>query len=264
MTFIPALPASGTAGLSFLDRTMAAQRRVHDAQPDLRRDEAYFRDRIGRIKSAADLVADPRLLRVALTAFGLEADVGNRFFIRKVLEEGTLNPTAFANRLADKRYRALSAAFGFGDFAVPNTVLSDFPDRILEAWKTRRFEAAVGTRDEALRLALNARRELRDLAGQRLSDNARWFTIMGNVPLRRVVETAMGLPKSFGTLNIDRQLDVLKARARSIFGVESAAALAEPERLEKLLRLYLVRAEAAGSGATQPAALQLLQRGRGV
>lgn len=262
MTFVPALPARGIVGLAFLDRTMEAQRRVHDAQPALRRDEAYFREKIGGITRAADLVADPRLLRVALTAFGLEADLPNRFFIRKVLEEGTLDPAAFANKLADKRYRAFSAAFGFGDFAVPSTVLSDFPDRILGAWKTRRFEAAVGEQDEALRLAMNARRELRDIAGQSLGEDARWFTIMGNAPLRRVIETAFGLPQSFGALDIDRQLGVFKARARSIFGSESAAALAEPERLDKLVRLYLVRAEAAAPGAPQSPALQLLRRGR--
>lgn len=263
MSFVPALPARGIVGLAFLDRTMAAQRKVHDAQPALRRDEAYFRERIGGITRAADLVADPRLLRVALTAFGLEADVQNRFFIRKLLEEGTLDPGAFANKLADKRYRALSAAFGFGDFSVPRTVLSDFPDSILGAWKTRRFEAAVGERDEALRLALNARRELAEIAGQSLGEDARWFTIMGNAPLRRVVETAMGLPQSFGALDIDRQLGVFKARARSILGSESAAALAESERLDKLIRLYLVRAEAAAPAAARSAALQLLQPRRG-
>ena len=263
MTFVPALPARGIAGLSFLDRTMTAQRKVHDAQPALRRDEAYFRERIGRIERAADLVADPRLLRVALTAFGLEADIGNRFFIRKVLEDGTIDPGAFANRLADKRYRALSAAFGFGDFAIPNTTLSDFPDRILESWKTRRFEAAVGARDEAMRLALNARRELQDIAAQPLTEDARWFTVMGNAPLRRVVETAMGLPPTFGALDLDRQLGVFKARARALFGAEGAAALAEPARLERLVRLYLARADLGGAGAAPPAVLQLLQGRRG-
>jgi hypothetical protein len=261
MTFVPALPARGIAGLAFLDRTMTKQRKLHDAQPALRRDEAYFRERIGQIRSAADLVSDPRLLRVALTAFGLEADVANRFFIRKVLEEGTLEPGAFANKLADKRYRAFSAAFGFGDFPVPNTVLSDFPDRIMDAWKTRRFEAAVGERDEAMRLALNARRELREIAGQNLSEDARWFTIMGNAPLRRVVETALGLPQGFGALDIDRQLGVFKARSRSVLGSESAAALAEPQRLERLVRLYLVRADAGQTSVQAPPVLQLLRRG---
>jgi hypothetical protein len=61
-------------------------------------------------------VGDRRLLEVALGAFGLDDDIRNRFFIRKVLEEGTTSPSRrFANRLSDKRYLALAETFGFGD-----------------------------------------------------------------------------------------------------------------------------------------------------
>ncbi|MFN6978295.1 MAG: DUF1217 domain-containing protein [Gemmobacter sp.] len=262
MTFAPVLPARGIAGLAFLDRTMPRQRAAHDNQAALLRDEAYFRDSIGKIRTAEALVSDRRLLRVALTAFGLEADVDSRFFIRKVLEEGTLTPGALANRLADKRYRALAAAFGFGDFPIPSTQISDFADRILGPWKTRRFEAAVGAQDEPLRLALNARRELPELAARDMGGDARWFTLMGNPPLRRVVETAFGLPKAFGALDIDRQLAVFKDRARRTLGTDDVAGLADPARLDQLIRRFLLRAEATGGspagGAGSPA-LVLLQ-----
>ena len=45
------------------------------------------------MKSAADLVADRRLLKVALGAFGLEGEIDKKAFIRKVLEEGTDRPS---------------------------------------------------------------------------------------------------------------------------------------------------------------------------
>ena len=144
MTFTPVVPSGGYGGWSFLNRTMAAQKKAFADDPALQRDEAYFRDRIGKVSTAEDLVADRRLLSVALSAFGLEGDINNKAFLKKILNDGTFDPAALGNRLADKRYLEFSRAFGFGDFAVPNTKKSDFPDKILSAYQARKFEAAVG------------------------------------------------------------------------------------------------------------------------
>nr|WP_276946739.1 DUF1217 domain-containing protein [Haematobacter massiliensis] len=73
----------------------------------MQRDEAYFRDRIGGISSAEELVADRRLLQIALGAFGLGEDIGNKYFIRKVLEDGVSERTALANRLSNMCNRPL-------------------------------------------------------------------------------------------------------------------------------------------------------------
>lgn len=244
MSFVPALPLTGYAGWTFLKRTQAAQQKVMAAQPQLQRDEAYFRDRIAKVDSAAQLVADPRLLRITLAAFGLEGDVANRAFIGKVLSDGTLREEALANRLANKQYQKLSAAFGFGDFAVPRNKVSGFADRILTAWKARSFETAVGAQNGDLRLALNAERELADLAQRPLSVDAKWFTVLGTPPLRKVFETALGLPSSFATIDIDRQLDVMKDRARRQLGSDDLSVLAGPAGADGLVRRFLVRAEA--------------------
>jgi hypothetical protein len=268
MSFQPALPIGGYAGWTFLKRTETAQRAAFDKSPELVRDEAYFRERIGSVKTAEALVSDRRLLKVALGAFGLDGDINNRFFIRKVLEDGTLKTGALSNRLADKQYAAFSAAFGFGDFSVPRTQLSTFPDQILSAYKTRQFEAAVGDRDSTMRLALNAEREVKALAGRSMSDEAKWFTVMGNRPMRTVFETALRLPASFGALDIDRQLDVLRNKTRAAFGSADFARFSEPGNLDKLVRRYLVMAEiGATTGATgssgAAAALTILQAGAG-
>ncbi|MFN3936831.1 MAG: DUF1217 domain-containing protein [Gemmobacter sp.] len=263
MTFQPIVPVGGYGGWAFLKRTMDRQLAVHAAQPALRRDADYFRGRIAQIESAEQLVADRRLLRVALGAFGLEADIDNRFFIRKVLDDGTLDPKALANRLADKRYQALSAAFGFGDFAVPRSRIGGFAERIVAAWESRQFEAAVGTVDENLRLALNARRDLAEIGGKTMSEPARWFTVMAQPPLRKVFEVAYGLPPAFAALDVDRQRVILEDKSRAAFGSRGVSQFTDPERMEQLLRRFLIRAEAAqGPATTAPAsaALHLLRQ----
>ncbi len=261
MTFQPVVPFSGNAGWAFLTRTRETQEEAFQRAPALQRDTDYFRETIGGITSAKDLVADRRLLTVALGAFGLEDDLPNKAFIEKVLSEGTLDRDAFANKLADKRYAALAEAFGF-DLAPPNTVLSTFPDELVSSFQARRFEQAVGNQDPAMRLALGLDRELQTIADREISEDGLWFTIMGTPPLRKVFEGAFNLPSTFGSLDVDRQLEVLKEAASRVFGDSSVRQFTQPDKQEELVRRFFVGSETAGLGATSvrgSVALSLLQ-----
>lgn len=263
MTFQPVLPLGGLAGWSFLKRTQDRQQAVQQAAPAQQRDEAYFRAKIGQINTAEQLVSDKRLLRISLTAFGLEGDVNSKAFIQKILEGGTLAADSLANRLADKQYLKLSAAFGFGDFSVPRTKISTFATEILTQFRARTFETAVGAQNNTFRLALNAERELPALAARPISENAKWFTLLGNAPLREVVQTALGLSKSFASIDIDQQISVLKSRADAAFGSDAITQFTEPAKMDALIRRFMFQAEVQGQSVnTSPAAiaLQLLRR----
>lgn len=258
MTFQPVLPLGGLAGWGFLKRTMERQQAVQQAAPVQQRDEAYFRDRIGKVNTAEQLVSDKRLLRIALTAFGLEGDVNSKAFIQKVLEGGTLKEGSLANKLADKQYQKLSAAFGFGDFSVPRTRLSTFPDEILGQFRARQFETAIGAQNNTFRLALNAERELPALAARPISETAKWYSVLGNAPLREVVQTALGLPKSFASIDLDQQVAVLRGRAEAAFGANGISQFTDPAKMEGLVRRFLIRADTQDQGmGNSPAAIAL-------
>jgi hypothetical protein len=234
MSFVPALPLTGYAGWAFLKRTMTAQTKAFEADPVNARDEAYFREKIGSVKTAEQLVGDRRLLKIALGAFGLEGDINNRYFIRKVLEDGTLNTGALSSKLADKQYERLSAAFGFGDFSTPS----------LSAYKSHSFEVAVGEQNSELRLALNASRELPVLAAKTTaSADTKWYTILGNAPLRSVFQKALGLPTSFAALDLEQQLVMIKAKAESQLGSSDVAQFSDATKVEGLVKRYLLRSE---------------------
>ena len=259
MSFQPVLPLSGYSGWGFLKRTMARQQAVQQALPVQQRDEAYFRDRIGKADTAEKLVNDKRLLRIALTAFGLEGDVNSKAFIQKILEGGTLKEGSLANRLADKQYRKFAAAFGYGDFSVPRTILSTFADEILTQFRSRSFETAVGEQNNSYRLAMNAEREIPELAAKSSSENAKWYSLLGNAPLREVMQTALGLPKSFASIDLDQQVGVLKTRTEAAFGSSDLAQFADPAKMEALTRRFLLRSDVQGQAtAISPAATALL------
>jgi hypothetical protein len=260
MSFQPQIPLGGPAGWRFLQRTQATQQAAFDTGPQLQREIAYFTETIGTVTSAAELVADRRLLKVALGAFGLEAEIDKRAFLRKALESDLADPASFASRLTASGYKEMAAAFGFGRPAGPRTGEAGFAEGIATAYRTRAFEAAVGATNNDMRLAMNFRREMATLSQGAVGGS--WYTVLASKPLREVLEKAYGLPSEFGRIDVDRQRDVLRDKTSALFGRPDLAVFADPANVETAIDRFLARAqiEAGPSGASPGAtALTLLQ-----
>lgn len=257
----PVIISSGLVGWQFLQRTYDRQLSAFNQSAELKRDTDYFAENIGDIKTAEELVSDRRLLTVALGAFGLQDDINNSFFIEKMLSDGTTANDALANRFTDSRYRDLSSAFGMGSGEIRGSLSPGFSAEIISRFQANSFEIATGAQDENIRLALYAERTISDVVGGTGSDAQKWFSIMGQPPLRNVFEGAFGLPSAFGQSDIDFQLSVFQERANRLFNVNTPSQFAEPEVLDKLITGFFARSQinAVNSGASAAAiALTLL------
>lgn len=262
MSFQPIIPMGGAAGWAFLQRTQSAQRAAFDASPEIRRDTRYFEDRIGSVKTSEDLVSDRRLLRVALGAYGLDEDIDSTYFVKKVLDDGTLDAGDLANKLSDKRYLEFARDFGFGDYDIPRTQLSDFRARITDAYRQGQFEIAVGEQNPDMRLAMTLNSQLTDIVDGSGSDETKWYKIMGNPPLREVFQTAFGLPDAFGSIDLDQQLATFRDKADRYLGDTTVDQFADQDKIDELNRLFLVRSQIAAGTASMSSgaiALSLLQ-----
>ncbi|NUH66789.1 DUF1217 domain-containing protein [Sulfitobacter sp. S0837] len=258
----PVIPMSGLAGWRFLQRTYDTQFETFNKSTELKRDTDYFRENIGSISTAEDLVSDRRLMAVTLGAFGLQDDIDNRFFIRKMLEEGTTSDDALANRFTDPRYKEMSEAFGFGPGEFLKIGEAGFVDAIVARFEANSFEVAAGEQDDSMRIALYAQREVSELASADMSNDAKWFTLMGDPPMRALFEKALNLPSSIGQIDVDQQLGVFQERAQSVFGTDQIADFSDPNLVEDLITKYVVRNQisAFASGMSgQSIALTLLQ-----
>jgi hypothetical protein len=258
----PILPLGGLGGWLLLNRTLPAQTEAFNATPTIKRDTDYFEAMIAKVSSAEELVADRRLLTVALGAFGLEDDINSQFLVRKVLDSDLGDPRSLANSMADARYKQLSEAFRFGDSVFgPRVTEEGFGAEITAKFRARAFEAAVGEQDQSFRLAMNATRELAAMGNASQTDDTRWFRVLGTPPLRAVFETAFGLPQGFGQLDIERQLEVFKDEAAKRLDVQSFDEFADDAVRDRLVQSYLVREQINGFNALSPqsVALSLLQ-----
>ena len=231
----------GLAGWALLNKTSARQKNLVAADGAVANATSNFRAKIGSVTSAEELMSDYRLLNVALRAFGLEGDIGNRAFIRKVLESDLSEKGSLANKLSNKNYQRLAEAFGFGAPGQPQTQKAGFADKITAQYVEREFEARVGQGDQNLRLALNARRELAGLAERSSSNTTKWYEVLGSKPLRTVFEGAFGFGAAYGKMPIDRQLQEFTKAAQKMFGSDDMGQFANPDKVEKLVRNFLAR-----------------------
>lgn len=254
--------AGGLTGWNILKRTAAQQKRVMAADPAVASKTRYFRENIARAGKASDLVADYRLMDVALGAHGLEDAIARKAFIQKVLESPRSDDRSLANRLADRRYLQLAKAFGYdkGDQTVASP---GFGDRMADLYLDREFERRVGEGDQNLRLALNAQRELHQMAARPATEATLWYEVMGNPPLRKVFEQAFGFSPAYGKLPIDRQLSEFTEKAEKVFGSSSFKVIASDKGIDKLVQTFLLRSQLTEGMASSrySIALALLRAG---
>lgn len=254
MAFQPVIGVGGYSGWRILEATQARQRETFERSPMVLREAEYFRQNAAKAVTPEDLVKDRRLLSVALGAFGLGGEINKQAFIRKVLESDTSDPSSFASRLGDPRFKALAEKFGYGGFGGGvNVKLNSFREDVIARYKSLEFERAVGEVDNDMRLAMNFKREIAALAREDISDRTGWLRIMGNSPLRTVVATALGLPDSVIKLDVDQQADLFARKAEQIFGGKTVEVFSDPAKVELAIRrFFLFNQMKAGPSAATP------------
>ena len=258
MTSAISIGISGIAGWRVLERIETRQVEATAKDPVIQRATTYFRDNLTEDMTAEDLVGDYKMLQVALGAFGLEDDIANKAFIRKVLESDIGDRASLVNRLSDKRYLKLAQEFQSLDDTEATS------EAVTEAYVQRQFEKRVGEGNESYRLALNARNEMKDFANRTSSDKTMWYEVLGNEALREVFQTAFGFGSAIANLSVDRQLEDFMSASERILGSSSFTEIGTDEVIDRLVTRYLAlsQVQSATSSNRYSAALTLLS-GRG-
>lgn len=198
--------------------------------------------------------------------------------LRTLFETAYELPKNFGSLTLDAQISALrnqtETVFGspaVGQFAEQDSLnklsqryLDGFSNALLTNFHARQFEEAIGQQDQSMRLALALQRDLGQLAGSDQSENGKWFRVLGTPSMRQVFETAFQLPSSFGSLDLDRQVDILRTRSQRAFGESGVSQFSDPERMNKLIRQFFVGEQLREIQNTNApsAALMLLQTGQ--
>ncbi|HWX51603.1 MAG TPA: DUF1217 domain-containing protein [Roseomonas sp.] len=116
----------------------------------------------------------------------------------------------------------------------PNVTRPDFVEQLVQRYTQVRFEESLGDTSETLRKAIYARRTLPQITS--------WYSVIADRNLAAVVQSTLGLPDSFGQLDVDRQKEILESRM-------PLSDFKDPAKLSRLLDRYVAQTSVAEAQA---------------
>ena len=201
---------------------------------------SYYQDHIGSVTSVADLVADPKLLKVALRAFNLDPTNLSANTIIDLLGGA---PSADATALTQANPDVAKFVAAFGSLNSDDGVASGSATNIASitaAYQNNQFKQSIEAKTEVVNanpdLASSTIAPFTDPAGiakivdafqnnqfvQKITSSVQNLTttsslgtistnqILANATLSAVVRGALGLPDSLAALSVDQQTAALK------------------------------------------------------
>lgn len=260
MVFQPVIPLSGFGGWNFLQSTYDSQLDAFSRSPQIKNDIEYLNEKFAEPMATEDYLSDPRLRRITMTAFGLSGEEWKTGYVRTVLEEVQDPASTFLGRLNNPQYSRFAEALR----PVDGKILLTLPDldRISARYSAASFELAVGEQDNAMRLSLNYQSEISELVTDGASDETVLYRLLGSVPVRTVLESALGIPTEVRQLDLDQQAGILEEKLKSQFNISSLQDLKDPERVDRTVARYMaLEGLNSSASATGPAATALVLLG---
>ena len=197
----------------------------------------YYLENIGKVESIDEFLADTRLFKYAMKAFGLEDMAYAKAYMRKVLTEGTTDEKAFVNRIADERFKQFATVFDFAGNGPAAVEGSDAQQGVVDRYVRQSLEVSAGEENEGVRLALYFQRSASTVTSA--------YGILADEALLKVVFTALGFPDEMRGANIDRQAAAIEARL-------DVSSLQDPKEVEKLLTRFTALWDAADATNVSP------------
>ncbi|QKD02118.1 DUF1217 domain-containing protein [Mesorhizobium loti] len=189
----------------------------------IKSETAYYLANVTSVKSTDDLMANSRLYNYALASFGLDPAKESRDLIRSVLTGGVRDPDSVANKMTNKAYAGLATAFNFEQYGEAATTTNPAQQPTVDMYLRQSLEEDAGKTNEGVRLALYFQRKAPDISN--------WYDVLADTALATVVRTALGLPDSFATADIDKQVQLFDQKL-------NISDFTDPVKLNKFLTRF--------------------------
>ena len=214
---------SGVAGGNILRIKSASDFPALANDPIVRSQLAYFEANAPKATTAQALLSNPQLQDFALTAsnFAWTVNPANQSVFDN---PSTANPTDLVT----------------GAAAVGNP---GFIQQVVQKYLEAQLEAVAGDQSNTLREARYAQQQRPGITN--------WYSVISDPALANVVQTVLGLPPSFGALNITQQAQVYGQRL-------TLADFQNPTKLNQMLEQFVALSNAQSAAPSTSVAVNLL------
>jgi hypothetical protein len=205
------------------DKEQAELRKAAD------KDAVYYQKNIANIESVKDLLADRKLIDIALVAKDLDPAKVTTADLRKMFDSDLNDPKSFVNTQKDPRFAELVASFNFDDDGEIARLPKFGPqtrDQFMEIqhkYLQQTLETQQGESNPGVRLALYFERKAPSITSA--------YDLLADKALAEVFRTIFSLPDEVGAMDIDRQAKVVEKHL-------NLKDLADPAKLAKLLNRF--------------------------
>ena len=220
-------------------------------QPAVARDIATFRAAVASATSPAQLLKNPTVLKVLLTANGLGGQEQYPALAQQALLSNTKQSTALANTLPDSAWKSTASLYDFANQGLTVLQKPGVLDTLANGYAEVTWRNSLDATTPGLSEALSFR------------SSASTFTtadqILGDPTARTVITTALGIPEQIAFQDIGAQEQAITSHL-------DISKLQNPKFVETLTTQYLLAAGAAASssGSSTPSLDSLAASAQGL
>src|SRR5271166_2135278 len=205
------------------------------AQPDVQTAIAAFTKAVNSAKSVTQLLANPAVMNVLLTANGMSDQIGYTALATKALTSNLSDSNSLANTLTDTRWKTLAQTYNFnvnGLASIQNpTAIASIANAYATAtWQNNEDSVTPGLSNA---LAFKAQASTITSVDQ----------ILGNSMMRTVVTTALGIPEQIA-------FQPLEAQEKAVSSQVDIKQFQSPAFVESFIQRYLIANSANTSSST--------------
>ncbi|WP_323797242.1 DUF1217 domain-containing protein [Nisaea sp.] len=195
---------SGVAAFAKYKRDPEGARRDFYESAAVQKNIKNFQSSANEISSLEDFLKDRKTLEFVLTAFGLEAELNNPGKLKAIINSDPDDVNSYANRLADSRYGELAKFLNVKNEGFNKLKSAEAQTQVIDDYLTNAFEVSIGFENPAAREAVFFLRRINEI------DSA--LEILGDLPLRNIVTTALGLPAQIANQSVLKQQSLIDAK----------------------------------------------------
>jgi hypothetical protein len=228
--------------LQSAEKTETQQVKATAAQPAVKAAIAAFTTAVNSAKSVKQLLSNPAVMNVLLTANGMSDQIGYTALATQALTSNLSDPNSLANTLTDTRWQTLARTYNFqanGLKAIQSpTVIAS----VASAYATATWQNSQDSVTPGLSNALAFRSQASSITSV--------DQILGNQTLFDVATTALGIPQTI-------VYQPLEARQKAISERLNVADLQKPAFVESFVQKYLINNNASSSSSSSSSGTDL-------
>jgi hypothetical protein len=247
--------ATGSQPIQALNQAEANQTRdiqTTAKQPDVQRAIAKFTAAVQGATSVQQLLANPAVAQVLLTANGLADQLPYTALAMKALNSDVGDPNSLVNKLSDTRWKAAAKTYDFASKGLSVIQQPQVISTIANAYAEVVWRQSLDATTPGLSNALTFRHEASGITSV--------DQILGDPTMRTVVTTALGIPQGIAFQPLEAQEKAISVRL-------DLTKFQDPHFVESFTQRYLLAAGQAantGSDGTTPSLIALAVQSSGL